>query len=131
MLPPEINAPVIGDHLIDLLASEFGQKVLEQIEQVSSDIAPQKLVADRVLTSCREHRLNSAADINRGVNKSTVDVKKINAELSQKLRWLRSFAAQQTRHRLAALGPEHLLLLAAFRSRRLRPIGGSQRPAVD
>src|SRR5258707_6384852 len=49
VISSKVDAPIVGDHLLHLLPAAFRKKFLEEIEQVTPDVAAQEFVADVVL----------------------------------------------------------------------------------
>ncbi len=59
---------VIGDHLLHLFARQVGKQILEQIEQMAADVAPQEVVGNVVAARGGEHQLDGAANVGGGVD---------------------------------------------------------------
>src|SRR5260370_18632590 len=72
----QIDASIVGDHLIDRLAREI--QVEKQIQKVSSDVAAQQSFGDVVAAASRQYFLDRSADVASGVHQRPVDVEQVN-----------------------------------------------------
>ena len=83
MISSQIDAPVVGNHLVHLLAGQLRKQILEKIEKVSADVEPQELIAHGVLPGSRKNFLNRPTNVRRGVDQRAVDVEQINWKMLQ------------------------------------------------
>ena len=82
MVSGQIDASVVRDHLVHLLAASIGKQILEKIVSDGGRCNDARTSsADVILSRIGQHALNRAADVRGGVQKSPVHVEQVDGKL--------------------------------------------------
>jgi hypothetical protein len=74
----QVDGAVLLDQGVDLLGCGARKDVLEQINQMKTDVAAEEVERDGLAGSGFEDLLDGTADVPGGVQQSTVDIEEIN-----------------------------------------------------
>ena len=102
MISCRIDAPVAGDHLLNLRRWASRENIAKDIDKMPADTAAQKLVGDVGPAQIRQYALDRAADVRRGIDKRAINVEKVNGESGNR------HYGQRSRHFPQAVPPTPL-----------------------
>ena len=86
MIALVVDAAVVDNQRVHLFGREFRENVLEQINEMATDVAPQERFADIFLRSACERALNCAANVLRRIEQRAVNVEQVNRKGRDHLR---------------------------------------------
>jgi len=81
MAAGEIERAVLGDQAIDLVRGGAGEDVLEEVDQVKTNVAAEEVEGEGPAGRGFEDLLDGAADVAGGVQQGAVDVEEVDREL--------------------------------------------------